>query len=102
MIKIISGPTLIYDDCPPIIYRESSQFGFYANSGRAKTIKKVRQLILETRSMMSIQDEDIEQIIQSLAEYKAEQCPKCGEGIMVAKEGIAPSGSVYIEVADTS
>jgi hypothetical protein len=52
--------------------------------------------------MMSIQDEDIEQIIQSLAEYKAEQCPKCGEGIMVAKEGIAPSGSVYIEVADTS
>ena len=86
----------------PTGYHKIRMYGFWANSGRAKTIGKVRQLILATRSRLEIQDEMVEKIIESLSSYQPDQCPECKKGVMINKECIAATGSVYIEVADTS
>lgn len=89
----------------PSGYHKIRMYGFWSNGNRSKKVKKVeksRRLILKGRSLLDFKDEVIGQIIQSMSEYKPERCPKCGEGIMIEKEGIAPRGYIYIEVANTS
>jgi hypothetical protein len=86
----------------PAGYHKIRMYGFWANSNRAKNVEKVRQLILATKSMLKIQDEVIEKIIDSLSLYHPDQCPECKKGVMVNRECIPATGSVYIEVADTS
>ena len=83
-------------------YHKIRMYGFMANSGRSKNIERVRGLMLKDRSVFDFKEEIIEKIIESMSEQIVNQCPHCGEGVMIDREGIAPKGTVYIEVVDTS
>jgi hypothetical protein len=83
-------------------YHKIHMYGFWANSCRAKNIEKVRRLILKSHSVIDFSDELVEKMVQSLSEHKLNSCPKCGKGVLIKKVGIAPSGRVYIEAADSS
>jgi hypothetical protein len=83
-------------------YHKIHMYGFLANSCRAKNIEKVKNLILANHSLTEFSDELVEKIIESLEEYQIGQCPKCEKGVMLIKEGIAPSGRVHIEIANSS
>lgn len=86
----------------PSGYHKIRMYGFWANGNRAKNIERVRRLISDGRLLLEFKDEIIERLLQSLSDFVPNQCPKCGEGIMVEIDGIAPKGYVYIPVADTS
>jgi hypothetical protein len=83
-------------------YHKIRMYGFWSNSGRAENMERIRRLILRDLSIFDFKDEIIEKTIKSLSNDELNRCPKCGQGVMRKTEGIAPSGSVSIEVADTS
>ncbi|MCP4756294.1 MAG: hypothetical protein GY866_35980 [Proteobacteria bacterium] len=83
-------------------YRKIRMYGFLGNSCRAKDVEKARNLIAANHSTTDFSDEMVEGITQSMEEYRIGQCPKCEKGTMLIKEGIEPSGYVYIEIADSS
>ncbi len=83
-------------------YHKIRMFGFLANSCRAKNVEKVRNLILESRSLLDFSDELVEEIIKSMENYQIGQCPKCEKGIMRIKGAIEPSVYPYIEIDNSS
>lgn len=86
----------------PSGYHKIRMYGFWANGNRAKNVERVRKLILGNRPILEFKDEFIENLLKTLTEFVADQCPKCGEGIMIKTYGIAPKIYPYIPMADTS